>query len=269
MVSILFIFQLFFFFISVIFLGHHDKVTKKHTETLRTVMSGAAPMGAPDADRLIARAPQIQFMQGYGLTESAPVVLMGVRGSKKYEACGYPLPVTQAKICAIGDDKFIGLGPNQNGELLVRGPQIMKGYLNNQQATNDTMAPNGWLRTGDIGFYDADDGQFQITDRLKELIKVKGFQVPPAELEEIIRTHPQILDAGVIGVPHPINGETPRAFVVSKPGSTVTEKEIQEYVAKKVASYKRVDGGVQFIDAIPKNATGKIMRRKLKLDYCS
>lgn len=231
-------------------------------------MSGAAPMGAPDAERLIARAPQIEFLQGYGLTESSPVVLMGIRGNKRYESCGFPASITQAKICAIGDEKYVGLGPNQTGELLVRGPQIMKGYLNNQKATEETMAPGGWLRTGDIGFYDT-EGIFQITDRLKELIKVKGFQVPPAELEEILRTHPKIIDAGVVGLPHPTSGEVPRAFVVAKPGTEVTEDEIKEFIAKQVAIYKRLEGGVQFLKAIPKNATGKIMRRELKAQYCS
>lgn len=253
----------------MIFLGHHDKVSPKHTQAIRTIMCGAAPLGLADADRLIARAPNVKFVQGYGTTESSPLAILGVRGGKKYEACGFPSAITQAKICAIGDEKYVGLGPNQRGELLIRGPQIMKGYLNNQEATDETIIADGWMRTGDIAFYDDDDGQIQITDRLKELIKVKGFQVPPAELETILRTHPQILDAGVVGVQHPTSGEVPRAFVVVKPGSNVTEKEIQDFVSKQVASYKRLTGGVKFLDTIPKNATGKIMRRQLKIDHCS
>lgn len=249
-------------------MGHHDKITNKHTDSIRAIMSGAAPMGTPDAERLIARAPQIKFVQGYGLTECSPGVLLGSTSIDKYEKCGFPVSATQAKICAIGDDNFVGLGPNQTGELLMRGPQVMKGYLNNQKATDEIIIPGGWLRTGDIGFYD-EEGMFQITDRLKELIKVKGFQVPPAELEEILRTHPSILDAGVVGISHPVSGEIPRAFVIIKPGKSVTEKDIQDYIAKNVVSYKRLEGGVQFVENIPKNPSGKIMRRELKLLYCS
>lgn len=237
-------------------------------ESIRSIMSGAAPLGAADAERFTARAPGVEFLQGYGLTESSPVVLMGARGSKKYEAVGHPTPTTQAKIVALDDPKNVALGPDQVGELLVRGPQIMKGYLNNKKATDEMIVEGGWLRTGDIGFYDADEGQFQITERLKELIKVKGFQVPPAELEAIIRAHPKVLDAAVVGTDHPTSGEVPRAFVVAKTGTEVSEAEIKEFVANKVAAYKRLEGGVTFLETIPKNASGKILRRELKKTYC-
>ena len=140
--------------------------------------------------------------------------------------------------------------------------KYIKGYHNNEEATKETLV-DGWLKTGDIGYYDKDH-YFFITDRLKELIKVKGFQVPPAELENILKNHPKILDAGVVGVPDKKSGELPRAFVVLQPNETVTEKEVKDFVAKQVADYKRLDGGVEFIESIPKNATGKIMRRILK-----
>lgn len=251
----------------VIFMGHHDKVEKKHVEHVRTVMSGAAPMGTPDAERFTARAPQVEFVQGYGLTETSPVVLMGTRGSKNYASVGEPTPNTQAKIVDLTDPTNTGLGPNMVGELLVRGPQVMKGYHNKEEATKDMIIENGWLRTGDMGYYD-DNNQFYITDRLKELIKVKGFQVPPAELEEVLREHPKVVDAAVVGVPHPISGEVPRAFVVTKDKDAVTEAELKDFVAKKVAKYKRLEGGVTFLDAIPKNASGKILRREVKEKYC-
>lgn len=141
----------------------------------------------------------------------------------------------------------------------------MKGYHENDKATAETITSDGWLRTGDIGHYD-ENNEFYITDRLKELIKVKGFQVPPAELEEILRDHPGILDAAVIGVSSLESGEVPRAYVVSK-DSSLTEDEVKRFVAKKVAKYKRLEGGVEFIEAVPKNATGKILRRELKARF--
>lgn len=251
----------------VIFMGHHDKVEEKHVKHIRTVMSAAAPLGAPDAERFTARAPQVEFVQGYGLTETSPVILMGLRGSNNYSSVGEPTPNSQAKIVDISDPTNTGLGPNIVGELLVRGPQVMKGYHNRPDATKEMIIENDWMRTGDMAYYD-DDGQFYITDRLKELIKVKGFQVPPAELEEILREHPMILDAAVVGIPHPINGEVPRAFVVAKDRETVSENELKDFVAQKVAKYKRLEGGVTFLDAIPKNASGKILRREIREKYC-
>lgn len=159
-------------------------------------MSGAAPLGSSDAERFKEVAPNASFFQGYGLTEASPVVLMSMLGSKNYASVGYPTPDTEAKIVPVNDEQHRGVGPHISGELWVRGPQIMKGYHENEKATNETVTNDGWLRTGDIGHYDS-NSEFYITDRLKELIKVKGFQVPPAELEEILRSHPDIADAAV------------------------------------------------------------------------
>lgn len=139
----------------------------------------------------------------------------------------------------------------------------MKGYYKNEKATSDVLIENGWLRTGDIAHYDEDE-HFFVTDRLKELIKVKGFQVAPAELEEILRDHPCVADAAVVGVPHPSFGEAPKGFVVLKSGTSARAEQLQEYVASKVASYKKLTGGVAIIDKIPKNASGKLLRRELK-----
>lgn len=202
-------------------------------------------------------------MQGYGMTESSPMSLISHRGSTNYASIGWPAPMTEAKIVKIDDDTFTGLDVEDTGELMVRSASVMKGYLNNQEATDQTIVGDGWLRTGDIANYDA-DGFFYIRDRLKELIKVKGFQVPPAELEEILRDHPKVSDAAVIGIEHAKYGEVPRAFVVVKKGSEVTERELQEYVAGKVSEYKKLIGGVQFIEVVPKSVTGKILRRELK-----
>ena len=144
----------------------------------------------------------------------------------------------------------------------VRGPQVMKGYLNNESATKDTIDDDGWLHTGDIGHIDA-DGHLFIVDRLKELIKYKGFQVPPAELEALLLTHPQIADAAVIGLPDDEAGEIPAAYVVLKQGQDATAADIQGFVAEKVASYKQIRK-LTFVDAIPKSASGKILRRVLR-----
>lgn len=188
------------------------------------------------------------------MTETSPAALLNIPGNKKYASVGLPAPATRAKIVALDDKSGVGLPENTSGELWVKGPQNMLGYLNNQEATDDILI-DGWIRTGDIAFYD-EDGFFFITDRLKELIKVKGYQVPPAELEAILRTHPDISDAAVVGVPHAKNGEAPRAFVVKKDESEVSEKEIQDFVAEKVVEYKELTGGVTFLSEIPKNATG-------------
>lgn len=252
----------------ILFLGNHQSVKPEHLKSVRNIFSGAAPMGAPDAERLLVKARQILFAQGYGLTETSPVVLIGSLGSTNYSSVGAPPPRTQAKIVNINDPSNTALGPNQSGELLVRGPQVMKGYHNNKQATDNIFTDGGWLRTGDIAHYD-NSFQFYITDRLKELIKVKGFQVAPAELEVILRDHPDVADAAVVGQSHPISGEVPRAFIVPKQNAKATENDLKNFVAKKVAVYKHLDGGVTFIDSIPKNASGKILRRVLKEQYCT
>lgn len=191
---------------------------------------------------------------------------MNAPGNTKYASVGAPASATRAKIVKINDSDGFGLPANVSGELWVKGPQNMIGYLDNPDATNE-MLIEGWIRTGDIAYYD-EDGFFFITDRLKELIKVKGFQVAPAELEELLRSHPDIADAAVVGIPHQRNGEAPKAFVVKRQGSQINEDVIKQFITDKVVDYKQLTGGVQFLDAIPKNTTGKILRREIKLKYC-
>jgi len=158
------------------------------------------------------------------------------------------------------------LGLNQRGEVCVKGPQMRKGYYNNVQATQDTIDPEGWLHTGDIAICD-DDNYFYIVDRLKELIKVRGFQVAPSELEDLLRKHPGVLDVAVIGVPDERAGELPRAFIVPKDKGSLTEEDIHKYVDTKVSPHKKLKGGVEFVQIIPKAASGKILRRELKKAY--
>jgi acyl-CoA synthetase (AMP-forming)/AMP-acid ligase II len=145
------------------------------------------------------------------------------------------------------------------GEVWARGPQVMKGYLNNPEATAATVDADGWLHTGDIGFVD-EDGFLEVTDRLKELIKVKGFQVAPAELEGLLLKHPKVVDAAVIGIPDDACGERPKAFIVPRDGATMDE--ISAFVEGHVAHYKRL-ACVEFVDTIPKSPSGKILRRVL------
>ncbi|XP_038212488.1 4-coumarate--CoA ligase 1-like [Zerene cesonia] len=241
----------------------HPAASPKTYRHLQMVINGAAPMASTDAERFLNKVQRkIRFNQGYGLTETSPVVCVAPIDSDDYSAVGPPVPSTQLKI--VGGD-MEPLGPNQTGELLVRGPQVMKGYRNNPEANSEAFA-DGWFLTGDMAVAD-ENGVVKIVDRIKELIKVKGFQVPPAELEAVLRDHPSVKDAAVIGVPHPTKGESPRAFVVPKEGAKSDIKDISDFVNEKVASFKRIDD-IMFVDCIPKSAAGKILKKELKAKYC-
>ena len=171
------------------------------------------------------------------MTELSPVSHATPPGMFKPGSVGVTVPNTEVNI--VDPATGSSLGVDQDGEVWVRGPQVMKGYLNNEAATKITIDDDGWLHTGDIGHIDA-DGHLFIVDRLKELIKYKGFQVPPAELEALLLTHPQIADAAVIGLPDDEAGEIPAAYVVLKQGQNISAADIQAFVADKVASYKQV-----------------------------
>ncbi|KAF5291053.1 hypothetical protein FQA39_LY14486 [Lamprigera yunnana] len=232
--------------------------------SIRTLVSGAAPLGGTDIERFQRKTKnKISLLQAYGLTETSPLInIQGPRFQNKSKpgGIGFLLPCTEANIVSTESKKI--LGANEPGEIIIRGPQVMKGYYNNQEATKRVLF-DGWFQTGDVGYYN-EFGEFFITDRIKELIKVKGFQVAPAELEEIIRNHPCVEDVAVVGVPHAYFGEVPKAFVVRKSGININHSEIQEYVKKKVVHYKQLMGGISFIDTIPKSTTGKILRKVLK-----
>lgn len=252
----------------VMFLSASPLVKAHHFERIEGAFSGAAPLSQQDVERLQDKfrfdRNRFKFYQGYGLTECSPVAFIEHTG-EKYASIGKNIggcevrlvdPITKVDICEVG----------QTGELWLRGPHVMKGYLNNLDATRDTLDEDGWLKTGDIAYFD-EDLDFFITDRLKELIKVKGFQVAPAELEGLLRTHPNIQEAAVVGVPHERFGEIPKAFVLLKKDKKASEEDIQNYVKGKVSEYKELRGGVTFVDEIPKNPTGKILRIKLKEMY--
>ncbi|XP_061717770.1 uncharacterized protein LOC133525519 [Cydia pomonella] len=247
----------------ILMMTSHPAGSPKTFQSLEIIINGAAPLAGADAERLIEKAKRkIDFRQGYGLTETSPVVTMTPKGLENFSCVGLPLPNTDLRIV---DENLQSLGPNEKGELLVRGPQVMKGYKNNDKANSESFTEDGWFRTGDLAVADV-QGIITIADRLKELIKVKGFQVPPAELEAVLRDHPSVADAAVIGVPHKTNGEEPKAFIVLKKGHEVLPTDISSFVKERVASYKRIND-VKFVDSLPKSTTGKILRRELKEKY--
>jgi acyl-CoA synthetase (AMP-forming)/AMP-acid ligase II len=240
----------------VLALAKHPLVDNYDLSSLQTICSGAAPLGA-DFTRACAERLGCAMNQGYGMTEASPVTHVGSGEWVKDGSIGVCVRNTDARI--VDPETGRTLGINEHGELWVRGPQVMKGYLNRPDATAATIVEDGWLRTGDIAYVD-EDGYFFVVDRLKELIKYKGYQVAPAELEAILLSHPAVSDAAVIGCVDEEAGEIPKAFVVTK--SDVEPGEILAYVAERVAPYKKIRL-LEFVDEVPKSASGKILRRVL------
>jgi acyl-CoA synthetase (AMP-forming)/AMP-acid ligase II len=228
--------------------------------SLRWINSGAAPLGAELADACAERLG-CPVVQGYGLTETSPVthVVPIERVENRPGSIGPAVPGTECKVVDVAGGEE--LGPDEDGEVWIRGPQVMRGYLGQDEATAGTLDRDGWLHTGDIGHAD-EDGWFYLVDRLKELIKYKGFQVAPAELEAVLLEHPQVADAAVIAVPDEEAGEVPKAFVVAAGGADLDPEAIRAFVAERVASYKQVRR-VEVTDEIPKSPSGKVLRRVL------
>ncbi len=242
----------------VLALTKHPVVDNFNLSKLRSITSGAAPLDGT-VERACAQRVGCTVAQGYGLTETSPVVSTHPDDPTRVRSgsVGQCIPNTECKVV----DPVTGteLGPKQEGEIWVRGPQVMKGYFNQPEATAQTIDAQGWLHTGDIGYVD-EDGYLYIVDRLKELIKYKGMQVAPAELEGILLSHPAIADAAVIGSPDEEAGEVPKAFVVLK--GQATPEEIMAFVAERVAPHKKVRR-LEVVSEIPKALSGKILRRLL------
>lgn len=243
----------------VLALAKHPLVDQYDLSSLQLITSGAAPLSV-EIGAMVSERLGVDVVQGYGLTETSPVTHVGRLGVHKFGSIGPPIPNTEVRLVdpVTGTDVENG-GP---GEVWIRGPQVMKGYLNRPDATTAILDDEGWLRTGDLGAVD-EEGDFSIVDRLKELIKYKAFQVPPAELEALLLTHPDVADAAVIPVPDDEAGEIPKAFVVAKAGTSPTPEALMAFVAERVASYKQVRE-LEMIDEIPKSASGKILRRVLR-----
>lgn len=250
----------------VVLLAKHPSVSNYDLSTVRMMNSGAAPLTKELVDGVYNRL-KIPIKQGYGLSETSPTT-----HTQPWEtwnthigSVGTLLPYQEAKYMSPEEKE---LQPGEVGELWIKGPNVFKGYLNNPEGTANALTPDGYFKTGDVGYQDA-NGNFYITDRIKELIKYKGFQVAPAELEGILLSHPSINDVAVIGIYDKEEAtELPRAYVVPKEGlgrSEADAKEIVDWLGKKVAGHKRLRGGVRWIDEIPKSVSGKILRRVLKV----
>ena len=254
-------------------LAKHPLVDEYNLDKLNTLLSGAAAL-----DHALAAAVQdrlgVTVVQGYGMTETSPVTHTGIRGTTPLESIGLPVANTECKVVDLTDDALGEILPPGNegeksasGEMWIRGPQVMLGYLNNEEATANALVGDGWLRTGDVVEYDH-EGNVYVVDRAKELIKYKGYQVAPAELEALLMTHEDIADAAVVGFIREEDGEElPRAFVVAqhRDGNPVeVDKEaLMEWVAERVAPYKKIRM-VEVIAEIPKSGTGKILRKDLR-----
>jgi acyl-CoA synthetase (AMP-forming)/AMP-acid ligase II len=239
-------------------MAKHPLVDDFDLGTLRALACGAAPLGANVA-AVAAERVGCAVMQGYGMTELSPVSHTNPDPPDRIDlgSVGPPIPSTECRIVDVDTGEDVAAG--DKGELLVRGPQVMAGYLNNADATAAAIDEDGWLRTGDIATVD-ERGYFTIVDRVKELIKYKGFQVAPAELEALLLTHDGVVDAAVVGSPDDEAGEVPKAYVVA--AGDLDPDELMAFVADRVAPHKRVRR-VQLVEQIPKSASGKILRRQL------
>jgi 4-coumarate--CoA ligase len=270
-------------------LANDPIVDQYNLSSIRTFVSAAAPLSREIEVAVEQRVgSNCRVKQIWGMSELSPVGTINSDDAIKSGSIGQLISSTIGKVL---DTSGNSLPPNQSGELVIQGPQVMMGYMDNPDQTRECLSDQGWLRTGDIAYYD-NDGYFYITDRMKELIKVRGHQVAPAELEALLLTHPNIVDAAVTGIHDDYSGELPRAYVVRRekpvpktiisneddtPTPTIdttattttgtgmiTESDIYAWVKERVAGYKRLDGGIIFVDAIPKSASGKILRRILR-----
>ncbi len=241
-------------------LARHPAIAGRDLTALRHITCGAAPLGA-ELEEEVAQRLGCAVSQVYGLTETSPITHMTppFSGAGKRGSVGPPVPGTE---CRLTDPQTgADAAPGKPGEVWVRGPQVMHGYLNNPEATAAVIDREGWLHTGDLGIAD-EDGWLTIAGRVKELIKYKGLQVAPAELEAILMTHPQVADCAVIGVPDQEAGEVPKAFVVPA-GGDFDGKAVLAYVAGQVAPHKRIRL-IEPVPEIPKSPSGKVLRRLLR-----
>jgi acyl-CoA synthetase (AMP-forming)/AMP-acid ligase II len=240
---------------------HHPKAAAADLGALELLVCGGAPLAAAAQEALAARLPGATVGQAYGLTETTVGLSMPDRTAGSVPGTvGRVMPNTELRVADPGSGR--DLGPGEPGELLARGPQVMAGYLGRPEETAAMVDPDGWLRTGDLGLVDG-DGNLVIVDRLKELLKVSGHQVAPAELEALLATHPAVADAAVLRRDDPARGEVPVAVVVPRPGTGPDPGELLAWVAERVAPHKRLRA-VRFADAIPRTPSGKLLRRALR-----
>jgi len=243
-------------------------ITEKYDfSSVKYVVVGAAPLSAESEYRFVQKFPGVTLRQGFGMSEASPVTHGHLKGNIVKGSVGKLFPNMIGKLVDVDTGKVVTkTGTANRGEMWLKGPNVMKGYWGNPTATQQTIDSEGYLHTGDIAYVD-EEGNWFVVDRLKELIKVKGLQVAPAELEGILLSHPEIEDAAVTPVPDERSGELPQAWVNLSAESKLTENEIKQFVAKQVARHKRLDGGVVILrggERIPKSPSGKILRRVLR-----
>jgi acyl-CoA synthetase (AMP-forming)/AMP-acid ligase II len=239
-------------------LAHFPDIGKYDTSSLNMIMSGAAPLPMETA-RAAAKAMNTTVLQGYGMTETSPVTNVNPINRIKETTVGPPIADTVQKVVSLEDGSELGVG--EIGELRTFGPQVMQGYWKNAEATAETLPEPGWINTGDIVSVD-EEGYVTILDRKKEMIKYKGYQIAPAELEALLMEHPSVMDSAVIPKRDAESGEIPKAFVLLHQGQQVSTDELMRFVEERVAPYKKVRE-IEFVEAIPKTASGKILRREL------
>jgi long-chain acyl-CoA synthetase len=228
--------------------------------SVRIAISGAAALD-PEVRRAVRRRYGVDVSEGYGLTEASPAVTSGLGHGAPDGSIGVPLPGVEMRLVDnTGEDALVG----DPGEIWVRGPNVFPGYWNDPEATAAALTPDGWLRTGDIAVVD-DDGFLSLLDRAKDVIIVSGFNVFPAEVEEVLGTHPAVKEVAVVGVPHPQSGEAIKAYVVPDPGTRPDEAELIAHVGRHLARYK-CPATIEIVDRLPHGDTGKVLRRALRQD---
>jgi 4-coumarate--CoA ligase len=239
---------------------------KKCLQSVRAGVGGAAPLDAETQKELIKLLPKgTPFTQLWAMSETSCIAsYFYYPEADNTASVGRFLPCLDVKVVD-EDENEIDPPYDRRGELCIRGPTVIRGYLDNPEANQRDWDRDGFFHTGDIAYCDSKTKLWYIVDRRKELIKVRGFQVAPSELEGVLLSHPEILDVAVIGIPAAENGsELPKAYVIKKPGSNIGEKDVKAWIQERLAKYKALDGGVKFVDSIPKTASGKILKRVLR-----
>ncbi|MEX1299718.1 MAG: long-chain fatty acid--CoA ligase [Desulfotignum sp.] len=249
--------------VPTMYVGILDHPDLEHTDltSIKGCFSGSAPLPLEVINKFEKKTGSI-IVEGFGLTESSPVTHVNpFRGRRKVGSIGVPMPDTECRIVDL-EDRTKEMPVGEPGELLIRGPQIMKGYLNKPEETAKTLTKDGFLCTGDVAKMD-EDGYFYIVDRIKDMIISGGYNVYPRDIDEVLYEHPKILEACAVGIPHPKRGESIKAFVVLKQGQTMTEKEVIDYCGQRLAKYK-LPVAVEFREELPKSNVGKILRKDLR-----
>ncbi|WP_129631767.1 long-chain-fatty-acid--CoA ligase [Candidatus Oscillochloris fontis] len=246
-------------YISII---NHQHVNTYNLRSIRVCVCGSAPLPLQIQERFEALTGG-RLVEGYGLSEASPLTHGNpVRGRRKVGSIGVPFPDTEAKIVDLETGQPLPFDGETRGELCVRGPQVMQGYWNRPEETAMTIDADGWLHTGDICTVDS-AGYFSVLDRKKDMINSSGFKVLPREVEEVLYMHPQVMEAVVVGIPHPMRGdETVKAYIVPKPGEQPTNDEIRSFCRLQLANYK-IPREIEFRSELPKTMVGKVLRRTL------